>query len=318
MVKVKKILALMLAAISVVSFSGCIANFGFLKYTDNIFELTTANTQGLNNPQNDIQTTNSYVNNQQTLTPSQNTDVITTVPQQNNQQTETTTVSGQTQETTTAAPENNDPSSWTTAEILKYVTEAVTKTKAYTAQVTVDHTEAFSANVTKAPGGAMVKNIANDIIESVVKPTDEVLTFNGGQTVNGEGETVPLLLPKRGAFTLTADGIASATAKKSGNDVSVKITLVQEVGTLTDHPKHQAASVGYLDASDVDLGPVKLNYLNITYIGTTLDLVINSNGYVNSAVYKIPIKVECEGSVMGATAQVECEGEQSEAWKINW
>ncbi len=310
--------AIILTAITVISLSSC------LKYTSNILEVTTRPNQGNQIIPGAENTTTIYITENttaQNVIPQQ-PEVITTLPQQipseNTTAAESTTSSliPQPEETTAAAAK--DPSTWTTAEILSYTSDAVAKTKAYTSSVTVDHAEAFSANITKAPGGAMVKNIANGIIQSVVAPTDEVLTFNGGTTVNGEGETVPLLLPKRGAFTLTVDGIASATAKKSGNDVVIKIVLVEELGTLTDHPKHQAASVGYLDASDVDLGPVTLNYLDITYIGTSIELTVNSDGYVKDAIYKIPIEIQCEGSVMGATAQIEVEGEQSETWKINW
>lgn len=302
----KRVFSLLLTFALVLSLTACFT--GPLKYTSNIYEHTTVVNQGSNIP--DVIPTNPQVpsTNPNIENPTQGTE--TTDPSAED------TTSGEAEHTT--AVQTSDPSSWTTVEILEFVTDAVTKTKAYTSQVTVNHKESFSANVTKAPGGALIKNTANGIIESVVKPTDEVLTFNGGTTVNSEGETVPLLLPKRGAFTLKQDGVASATAKKSGSDIVVKITLVKEVGTLTEHPKHQAASVGYLDASDVDLGPVTLNYLNITYIGSTIDITINSKGYVTNAIYKIPIHVECEGKAFGMTAQVECEGEQSETWKINW
>ncbi len=211
-----------------------------------------------------------------------------------------------------------DPTTWTTAEILAYVTNAVTKTKAYTSTVTVNHQEAFNVQVTKAPGGQLVMQAADKIIQSVAKPSQETLTFNNGKTTNAEGETVPLLLPKRGAFTLTADGIASASASMNGDSVVCHIQLVKEVGTLTDHPKHHAASVGYLDASDVDLSGVTLNYLDITYTGTTIDMVINSDGYVSAVVYKIPIHIAVEGKIIGITASGECEGSQQESWQINW
>lgn len=312
MINVKRILALALAVIFVFSLSGC------LKYTDNIFELTTVKNQGFNNPQYDVQTTTQNINNQQTLTPQPDNQVQTTQPQNNTLLPETTTSALQPQETTTSAPAVSDPSTWTVAEILKFTTDAVTKTKAYNNTVTVDHSEAFDVKITKAPGGKLIMDAADGIIASVAKPSQETLTFNGGKTVNGEGETVPLLLPKRGAFTLTADGIASATAKKSGNDTIVHIQLVQEVGTLTDHPKYHAASVGYLDSSDVDLGSIKLNYLDITYSGTTMDYVINSDGYVSAVDYKIPIHIAVEAKVVGITAAGECEGSQSESWKINW
>lgn len=309
MTKIKRMLALVLAVVFVFAFTGC------LKYTDNIFELTTVNNQGTNNPQYNVQTTVPY--NPQPVVTQPYVDVQTTAPQ-NSLLPEETTAPGQTQETTTQGSAASDPSSWTTAEILKFTTDAVTKTKAYTDNVTVDHSEAFDVRITEAPGGSIVMNAADSIIASVAKPSQETLTFVGGKTINGEGETVPLLLPKRGAFTLTVDGIASATARKSGNDTIIHIQLVKEVGTLTDHPKHHAASVGYLDSSDVDLGSIKLNYLDITYSGTTMDYVINSDGYVTSVDYKIPIHIAVEAKIMGITAAGKCEGSQSESWKINW
>ena len=266
---VKKALAVILALAAVLSFSGC------LKYTSNILEVTTRPNMGGNN---EVNTTIIYVN----PTPEVQTTLpviipeITTQPVQ--QIPEVTTQPVQQIPEATTQPAVKDPSTWTTAEILKFTTDAVTKTKAYTNQVTVDHEEAFDIKITKAPGGKLVMDAADSIIASVAKPSKETLTFTNGRTTNGEGENVPLLLPKRGAFTLTADGIATAYAKKSGNDTIVHIQLVKEVGTLTDHPKHHAASLGYLDASDVDLGTIQLNYLDITYSGSTMDFVIGSDG----------------------------------------
>ncbi len=310
MLRTKRIMALILVIVSVASFSGC------LRYTSNILEFTTKPNQG----GNEERTTIIYINDPGSVVTTRPAEVQTTLPPFNEittapVQPENTTAPSQ-QEVTTQ-PATKDPSTWTTAEILKFATDAVTKTKAYTQKITVDHEEAFDVRVTKAPGGSFVMNIADGVIASVAKPSQEVLTFTNGRTTNAEGENVPLLLPKRGAFTLTQDGIAKAYAKKSGNDTIVHIQLVKEVGTLTDHPKFHAASVGYLDASDVDLGTIKLNYLNITYTGSTMDFVINSDGYVSSVAYKIPIHIAVEANI-GFTVAGECEGSQSETWKINW
>lgn len=313
MTKAKKALALILVIISVFSFSGC------LKYTSNILEFTTRPEQV------EAQTTTIYISNnppaaettrpQEVISTLPDVSEITTAPQQ----TEVTTNAPVQQPEATTQSAEKDPSSWTTAEILKFTTDAVTKTKAYTNQITVDHEEAFDVRVTKAPGGSLVMSTADKIIASVAKPSQEVLTFTNGRTTNAEGENVPLLLPKRGAFTLTRDGIAKAYAKKSGNDTIVHIQLVEEIGTLTNHPKHHAASVGYLDASDVDLGStVVLDYLDITYTGSTMDFVINSDGYVASVAYKIPIHIAVAAKIVGISASGECEGSQSETWKINW
>lgn len=306
---IKKALAVILCLAAILSFSGC------LRYTSNILEITTRPNAG----SNEENTTIIYITDTPVAT-TRPPEVQTTLPPFN----EITTAPVQPENTTapvqpevTTQPAVKDPSSWTTAEILKFTTDAVTKTKAYTNKITVDHEEAFDVKITKAPGGSFVKNIADGIIASVAKPSQEVLTFTNGRTTNAEGENVPLLLPKRGAFTLTQDGIATAYAKKSGNDTIVHIQLVKEVGTLTDHPKFHAASVGYLDASDVDLGTITLNYLDITYSGSTMDFVINSDGYVSSVAYKIPIHIAVEANI-GFTVAGECEGSQSETWKINW
>jgi len=316
MTHLKKALAVILCLAAILSFSGC------LRYTSNILEITTRPGQG----GNEERTTIIYITeNPGNVVTTQPVEVLTTLPPL----TEITTAPVQIPELTTSAPVQQpeattqpavkDPSDWTTAEILKFTTDAVTKTKAYTDTVTVDHEEAFDVRVTKAPGGQLVMSTADSIIASVAKPSQEVLTFTNGRTTNGEGENVPLLLPKRGAFTLTEAGIATAYAKKSGNDTIVHIQLVKEVGTLTDHPKHHAASLGYLDASDVDLGStVVLNYLDITYSGSTMDFVINSDGYVSSVAYKIPIHIAVEAKIIGIPAAGECEGSQSETWKINW
>ena len=306
---VKKALAVTLALAAVLSFSGC------LKYTSNILEVTTRPNSG---NINEVNTTIIYVTDPNATT--RPAEVQTTLPSF----TEITTAPVQQEVTTapvqqevTTQPAVKDPSTWTTAEILKFTTDAVTKTKAYTNQVTVDHAENFDIRITEAPGGSFVMNTADKIIASVAKPSQETLTFTNGRTTNAEGENVPLLLPKRGAFTLTEAGVANAYAKKSGNDTVVHIQLVKEVGTLTDHPKHHAASVGYLDASDVDLSGITLNYLDITYSGTTIDMVINSDGYVASVDYKIPIHIAVEAKI-GLTVAGKCEGSQSETWKINW
>ncbi len=326
MSNIKKALAVILSFAAILSFSGC------LKYTSNILEITTRPGQSSGENRTTIiyvEVPNQNIPTQPVATqpvPVQTTSApmleIPTLPVQPEATTgipvqpEITTAPVQPE--TTTQPAEKDPSTWTTAELLKFTADAVTKTKAFNDTVTVDHEEAFDIRITKAPGGKLIMDAADGIIASVAKPSQETLTFIGGKTTNAEGETVPLLLPKRGAFTLTEDGVAAASASKSGTDTIVHIQLVKEMGTLTDHPKYHAASVGYLDASDVDLGTITLNYLDITYAGTTMDYVINSDGYVTSVNYKIPIKIAVEAKLFGITAAGECEGYQSENWKINW
>ena len=172
--------------------------------------------------------------------------------------------------------------------------------------------------LTKAPGGALLQSIANPIIEGAIKPTDETLAFSGGQAVDSENETVPILLPKRATFVLDPNGVASATARADGADTVIDITLVKEVGTLDTAPQYNAGAIGYLNAGMVDLSAVTVTSCEITYPGSTMKLRINPSGYVVTADYHVPFVVEAAGKAMFISAEVTCEGSDSESWVLNW
>ena len=82
--------------------------------------------------------------------------------------------------------------------------------------IVVKHTESFDINIEEIkPNLGPLKSLAQSIINGVLKPTDDTVTFSGGKGVIGEGETVPLLLPKRQGFDLPAAGAATATARQA-------------------------------------------------------------------------------------------------------
>ena len=109
---------------------------------------------------------------------------------------------------TTAAPLPT-PETWTEAQIVQFVTNAVNLTKAYTGPLTVDQQQKFTFNIeTISPNIPLVKNFAQSVIDGVLKGSQETLTFNGGYATTSEGETIPILLPKRQAFVLPEAGVA--------------------------------------------------------------------------------------------------------------
>lgn len=320
-----KITAAVLSAAAVISCSGC------LKYTSNILEVTTP---GAEIPS---ETTSQYMPDFTTAPQQQEYTTIpmTTLPEPSSEDAQTTAAPAEvittapaasepaSQETTAAAeptaPQpSNDPSTWSKEQILSFAKESVNKTKAFTGNVSAKHTENTTVNVTKAPGGSMVSGIVNKIIGGVIEPTDETLNFAGGKATNTEGETVQLLLPKAGPFSLDISGVASASASMNGANTVVTITLPSEVGTLTTPPVHNAASIGYLDASTLDLSAVTVNYLDITYKGSKMVLTVNPDGYVVSAEYSVPLGISAEGKALGMTAQIEAEGQDVEKWSFTW
>ena len=302
MKKLKSALILSLAAALLLGCSGC------LKYTGNILEVTRpgGETPAFTTEEALLgETTSAVVDPAATTLPADPN--ATTIPAQ--------------PDTTAAASQPSgtaDPSGWTTQQIVDYVNECVTRTRAYTGSLNATHKETITAVLTKAPGGQLIQTIANPIIEGAIKPTDETLAFSNGQAVDSEKDTVPILLPKKAAFSLDPNGVAAASARTEGSDIVIDITLVSEVGTLDTAPQYNASAIGYLNAGMVDLSAVTVTSCDITYPGSTMKLRINPTGYVVSADYNVPFVVEAAGKAMFISAEVTCEGSDSESWVLHW
>ena len=222
-----------------------------------------------------------------------------------------------TQEQTTVR-DKEDPAQWTTEEILSYLTTAINTTKAYSGNLSIDHTEAFTFNITKCPGGSIGVNLASMIASGVLKPNTETLHYSGGMAVDSEGKTVPILLPKRTNFSLPAEGVKNATASKSGNNTVIEVTLVEEHGSIDTAPKYNAGAIGYLDSNDLDLSLLTIKTLDVSYPGSTMVVQIDEQGRVVSASYTVYLAIDASGSAMGFSGSFACNGSQKEDWKLNW
>ena len=297
----KTVMAVLLAAVVLFAFAGC------LEYTNNILDVTNPGADAnafTTAPAIVYETTSAYADPAATTMPG----MVATTAAANPADVATTA----------AGTSATDPSTWTVQQIVDYVNQAVVQTRAYTGNLNADHTETITATLTKAPGGALVQSIANSIIEGAIKPTNETLAFANGQAVDSEGETVPILLPKKDSFSLNATGVASATARADGTDTLIDITLVREVGTLDTPPMYNSTAIGYLNAGMVDLSAVTVTACNITYTGSTMKLRINQSGYVVTADYHVPFVVEASGKAMLISADITCEGSDSESWVLRW
>lgn len=211
-----------------------------------------------------------------------------------------------------------DPSEWSRAEIISKAEAAVNKTKAYTGNLTVNHTEGFSADVTECSAGGIVRSVVDLMIGWVVKPVEETLVYQNGKTVNSEGETVPILLPKRNGFSLTENGVKSASVQRMGNEYVIKLTLIEESVGMYEVPKHNAASVGYLDVASFDISFMEVDSADIVYKGSSIELRINADGYVSYAKYKIPLHIEGSAHKGSISGSATFEGEQTEEWRLAW
>ncbi len=211
-----------------------------------------------------------------------------------------------------------DPSGWSTNQIISKAKDAVNKTKAYKGSLTVNHNESFTADVTDCSAGGIVRTVVDLMIGWVVKPVEETLVFQNGKAVNSEGETVPIILPKRNNFSLDSNGVKSASVQRVGNEYVIKITLVEESVGMYQVPKHNAGAVGYLDVANFDISFMEVDSADIVYKGSSIELRINAEGYVTYANYKIPLHIDGSAHRGSISGSATFEGEQTEEWYLNF
>lgn len=243
-----------------------------------------------------------------------NTVVVQNNNQNDNQNNNENNNQNNTQNNTSLA----DPSGWSRAQIVSKAKDAVNKTKAYTGNLTVNHSEGFTAKVTECSAGGIVRSVVDLMLGWVVKPVEETLVYQNGKAVNSEGETVPIILPKRNAFSLSESGVRSATVQQTGNEYIIKINLVEESVGMYDVPTHNAASVGYLDVANFDISFMEVDSADIVYKGSSIELRINAEGFVTYANYKIPLHIEGSAHKGSISGSATFEGEQTEEWRLAW
>ncbi len=212
-----------------------------------------------------------------------------------------------------------DYSSFSKETVLDVYKSSLELTRAYTGELTVKHTEAFNADIKDAhPGGALTELLADNIVKLVGSEGNQTLSFSGGKATNKDGESVPILLPQRTAFSLTADGIKNATVTPEGDKLRVRIVLVPETVSMGETPKHNASAIGYLDTSDMEFKIITISRVDITYPGSVIEAVILGNGYIESVLYTINMSTYAELSGMGITGYGTLEGAQTEKWELMW
>lgn len=222
-------------------------------------------------------------------------------------------------ETASPTPVTPDYSSYSKSQVLEVYKAALTQTRNYTGALTVKQTESFNAEVKESvPDNQLVKTLANYIVDLVGSEGSQELKFSNGKAVNKDDETVPILLPQRTEFSLTADGISQASISSEGEKLHVKMVLVPETVSMGEVPKYNASAIGYLDTSDMDFKIITIKRVDIGYTGSVIDAVIRSDGYIESVTYTINMSTYAELSGMGISGSGTLEGAQTEKWELVW
>lgn len=222
-------------------------------------------------------------------------------------------------ESTTAPIEMPDYSGYTKTQIIEAYSEALNKTRAYTGSITVNHTESFNANIKEAhPGGALTELLASNIVKLVGSEGSQTLNYSGGYAVNADGETVPVLLPQRTAFSLPEQGVSSAQINGADGKTYIRLVLVPETVSMGQVPRYNSGAIGYLDTSGMDFKIITISRVDITYPGSVIDAVITADGYIESVTYTINMSTYAELSGMGISGYGTLEGAQTEKWQLTY
>ncbi len=211
-------------------------------------------------------------------------------------------------------PDAVDPSGWTTGEIVAYAAGAVNKTKAYKGSLTAEHTETTDATVTSVTGGPLVRNFAGSLVRANTKPLDETLVYSGGSAINSEGETVGILLPANGEFSLGEPDVSSASAARNGSDIVIVINLAAEVGSMDAPAEHNNGVIGNPAAFFAGSGAATVGKVGYTCVGSTVKLTVGQDGLVRSASYSVPLHIVGEVSAGAINGSVTVDGVLNEIW----
>jgi len=218
---------------------------------------------------------------------------------------------------TTSVAATSAPS-YTKAQIVGMLCDAVNKTKSYSGQLTVRHTECFSAQTTEITGGSLVSGFADKLISSVVKPTDETLTFSNCQATDSEGGNIGLLLPKSNSCTLAPEYVQDTSVSTVNGKTVISVTLISESVGMYDIPQGNNSCIGYLNTADFDISILTVEKADITYSGSVIKAQINSDGYIDSITYSVPMHIEGSASAFGIRGSAVFDGQQEENWIISW
>lgn len=264
-----------------------------------------------------------------TTTPSTTETPTTTATPTTGLQASTIPSSGENDSNSTTAPttdKNDDPSSLSKEEIVKIVNESVNKVKSEQ-NMTARKQEKITITLT-ALSVESARDIVNDIIQGIAgDPVDETITVANGIATYPDGSTRPVkeaIPPSNDAtkdFNLSVDGVATATAKKDGeNTVYTVILVVEDTTAASPIPTHNSGAIGYLNLMAVDLPSiVTIVDSNMHYPGSTVEVTVNPEGKVVKLINKMPMTGDGTARItLLGEGKAEFEGGLDETWEFTY
>lgn len=177
------------------------------------------------------------------------------------------------------------------AQIVSFYNQYANELRNYSDKVTVQKTDGTVTVINSISGGALVKNLAKDMLPNdyTAKPT---MTFVNGKS----GDTSLARHLPRGKQSkmsvLQPEGVASATCVPSGGGWKVTIALKPEsVDQLSGVPKYTAQCMDTLSLTDDALKPFTLQSANVTYSNCKIVAEMDSLGRITKLDVSTPATI---------------------------
>lgn len=213
------------------------------------------------------------------------------------------------EKTTAPKADNNDPTKMTKAELVNYYNTAANDAKANAKSITKTQSQ---ASLAKAP------EISNGILQSAANTLMKAFLSDSPKSVN---ETYSSAAEKKENFyvagqsyssKLTASDVTSATCKKSGSNYIV--TLKVKGSSVSK----AFSTVTKSQITDAVKGMIKFNSIDISYVTSTIQATIGSNGKLQKVYYDMPSVTMNFNVKLGGGIQASFAIRLGDWFTINW
>ena len=220
-----------------------------------------------------------------------------------------------------------DVSTLSKEQIVAKVAESVNKVKSEQ-NMTARKVENTTITLTSLSAEGL-RSIINSVISNLAgDPEDITINVANGTATFPDGSTMPVreaIPPSNEAtkdFSLTADGVANATAVKQGDNTVYTLTLVAEETTAASPiPTHKSKAIGYLNLMSFnDELPAGAQIVNATmkYPGSTVEVTVNPAGQVVRLACKLPMTGYGEAKLGFISGNANFEGANDEVWEFTY
>jgi hypothetical protein len=240
---------------------------------------------------------------------------------------QTTAPSADAGDSTTKAPEANAPAGdskvpATTEEIVAAYNKVLNGTKNYQGKVHIKKDSTVSLQITDCPGGNLVKNIVQPVVDNLAGASTWEDDYENGVTPEG-GKFYNAITPGDRDAALTVDAVASASATADGDGYKMTITLKPETskfdGTNTTDPVFHKQITNPLNLAEIDLGDaIQITAADMSYAGATLNVAVDGEGRITSLGLKMPIEGSGTGKAGPINATIGIAGSLDDVYTMTY